>query len=516
MNAKAIAWSCVVGLAAVLFLLLVESGSAMAAPRPSGQQQPIDPALMETSIFGLGYAGAKPPGLAAIWAKTGVRSIKLANVQWQFLEPRPPNKKGHVYRWNLLDRIIEEFQYHGFNIQPELKSKSRWGSKPLQNKLLDIRGAGIASTFPKRDRIADFEAFIEAVVERYDGDGVDDMPGLRAPILYYEIESEAQHEATWQGTAEEYTRMLRIGRKAALKANPNVKIILAGINLGDIFDDFPTPGVVAQRFGEIVKAKRRDREFIDATLKADDAYDIVEFHYNRDYTGIYGTVAHIRKFTKKTIWAGDATSAPYLQALPGIDFNPFCPRERGKELYEKIVGSDRETVAWFRAEQARLTAKKFICAAEMGLKKVMMQFTAPWKAKAGVGTFHQNFFVMNMVAQDLSPLPVYYTIKTLVDKIEGFTEVERLDLGNKGFYAYRFRVGGKPVYALWFEDGRRRLPGEKEGSRQVELDVGSGQALVTGIVTALDQTQPRAQVMPTRKGKLSLLVTETPVFVEPR
>jgi len=508
--------TCSVVPALVAVFFAVETCGAMAAPRPTGQPVPIDSSMMETSIFGLGYAGVKPPGLAEAWSRTGVRCIKLANVQWQFLEPRPPSKRGHMYRWNLMDMIVREYQHYGFNIQPELKSKSRWGSKPLQNKLLDIRGAGIASTFPKTDRIKDFEDFIQAVVERYDGDGVDDMPGLRAPILYYEIESEAQHEATWQGTAEEYIRMLRIGRQAALRANPDVKIILAGINLGDIYDDFPTPGVVAQRFAEILKARRRDREFIDATLKAEDAYDIVEFHYNRDYTGIYGTVEHIRKFTNKTIWAGDATSAPYLQALPGIDFNPYCPRERGKEFYEKIVAGDREVAAWFRAEQARLTAKKFICAAEMGLKKVNMQFTAPWKPTAGVGTFHQNFFVMNMVEQDLSPLPVYYTIKTLVEKIDGFTAVQRLDLGHKGFYAYRFTVDGKPVYALWLEDGVQQMPGEKQASREAELDIGAGQARVTVIVTDLEQTQPRSQIMPTSKGKLSLSVTETPVFVEPQ
>lgn len=37
---------------------------------------------------------------------------------------------------------------------------------------------------------AAYTAWVTAAVERYDGDGVDDMPGLLAPIRHWEVDNE--------------------------------------------------------------------------------------------------------------------------------------------------------------------------------------------------------------------------------------------------------------------------------------------------------------------------------------
>jgi hypothetical protein len=484
----------------------------MAAPGPANGE--MGPDLMGSSIFGVGYSALKPPGIAAAWADSGIRSIKQPFIHWQFAEPVKPKNK-HKYRWMLLDRIVREYQRHGFCIQMEFTTKSKWASKPLKNKLLDIRGAGTASTAPMPEHEQDFADWVQALVERYDGDGVKDMPGLKFPTLYYEFASEAQHEAIWQGTTEEYCKTLKIAYEAIKRANPNAKMILCGLAFGDLFDDMPSDDEATRRFKSVASAGRRDQEFIDAVLKQTDYYDIVEFHYNRDYLGIYKTVEYIRRFTDKPIWAGDATSAPFLQALKNVSFNPFCPPEKGKALYEKIVAKDPETVAWFRREQARLTTKKFVVAAEMDLKKVMIELTAIWKATKGVGMFHQNFHVQNMLDENLQPLPVFLTLQILVEKIDGYTSVKRLNVGDKEIFAYQFTVKEKPVYVFWYEDRHHQLPGEKEGNRKIEFDIGSDQALVTQIATDMDLKPPHGETRQTAKGKLPLNITETPIFVEP-
>jgi len=38
--------------------------------------------------------------------------------------------------------------------------------------------------------VSDYSRFVGAVIERYDGDGIDDMPGLRYPILHWEVFNE--------------------------------------------------------------------------------------------------------------------------------------------------------------------------------------------------------------------------------------------------------------------------------------------------------------------------------------
>ncbi len=51
------------------------------------------------------------------------------------------------------------------------------------------RTANYATAYVPTDMQA-YTAWVGALVERYDGDGVDDMPGLRAPIRYWEVDNE--------------------------------------------------------------------------------------------------------------------------------------------------------------------------------------------------------------------------------------------------------------------------------------------------------------------------------------
>lgn len=52
-----------------------------------------------------------------------------------------------------------------------------------------IHTASHTDAYPPKDMPAYVE-YVRSVVERYDGDGVDDMPGLTAPIRYWEVDNE--------------------------------------------------------------------------------------------------------------------------------------------------------------------------------------------------------------------------------------------------------------------------------------------------------------------------------------
>lgn len=182
------------------------------------------------------------------------------------------------------------------------------------------------------------------LVERYDGDGIDDMPRLLRPILYYEIESEAALEVFWQGskeikdgmekTVEEYGKVLKAARDAARRANENVKIILAGLNLRGFADDGADPETVEQRIisklndpelpDEWREIFRRGYEFSKLSLGLHEYFDIVEFHANRNYKGVSGQIKWIRhemrkRGYEKPIWVGDVTGAPILWYSKKLD-----------------------------------------------------------------------------------------------------------------------------------------------------------------------------------------------------
>ncbi|NQS90379.1 beta-galactosidase [Patescibacteria group bacterium] len=461
----------------------------------------------QQSIFGVGYIVLKP-SYAKLYSQTGIRWIKLADLRWQRIEPSPPINNKHNYNWILLDKVVKEYQNYDFNIVMVLRVKSRWASKPILEPKYDRveTGGGIATTPPKDEYRDDYYDWVKAVVERYDNDGTDDMPGLKLPILYYEIESEVQHKGAWQASADEYLRLLETAYRAAKKANKNAQIILAGINFGDMFDDMPDQKTIDSRISSLSSKGRDDIDFIKGILKKG-KYDIVEFHYSRDYKGIYGVTNFIKKYTSKPIWAGDATSAPWLIA-PG-EFNPLY--KNGQELYDRIEAGDEEVIKWYRAEQSKLTTKKFVVSADMGLEKVIMETTNQWSVPRGAAYFWLPWHIQNMVDENKNPLPVFYTLKLLVDKLDGYSSVKKINLGS-GISIYKFIVNNKPVYILWYEDGIVQNPNTPEGSINVNLSsiLSSQNVKVTHIITEQGQTEPKVEIKPSN----NILLTETPIFVD--
>jgi len=76
-----------------------------------------------------------------------------------------------------------------------------------------------------------YRDYVQAVVERYDGDGTDDMPGLRAPIRWFQLgnENDLHHEAC-QGagveyaTPAEYLALLQMTKGAMAAASPDARL----------------------------------------------------------------------------------------------------------------------------------------------------------------------------------------------------------------------------------------------------------------------------------------------------
>ncbi|MBI2546390.1 hypothetical protein HYV81_04375 [Candidatus Woesearchaeota archaeon] len=77
-----------------------------------------------------------------------------------------------------------------------------------------------------------YDRFLTKIVERYDGDGIDDMPGLRIPVKYWEILNEPEMNEPdltfYKGTQEEYVGILKNSNKAVKTACADCKIVQGG------------------------------------------------------------------------------------------------------------------------------------------------------------------------------------------------------------------------------------------------------------------------------------------------
>jgi len=83
---------------------------------------------------------------------------------------------------------------------------------------------------------ASYEKWVAAIVERYDGDGQNDMPGLKIPIKYWEVMNEPDLAGGLEGSrlsfykqdASAYAELLIKTAKAIRAIDPDAKILIAG------------------------------------------------------------------------------------------------------------------------------------------------------------------------------------------------------------------------------------------------------------------------------------------------
>ena len=471
------------------------------------QQQIIKPQdahpIREVDSFGFGIEFARP-GLAKVAAQTGADWVKFALVSWGRIEPTAPNNGRHTYRWTELDNLVVEYQSAGFrNIQMVVKSKSPWASRPQTRVSKDFRHV---STPPRDKHWLDYEDFIFNLVERYDDDGIHDAPGLRAPVLYYEIESEVHHRGYWQGSVEEYERLLQSAYKAAKRANAECRIILSGITLSDIFDDLPSQTLVGKRIETLPPRFGYSLNFLKKNLQFQKYFDVVEFHYLRNYKGIYGTVEWIRNEMRKNgyikpIWAGDAIAAPMFD---GVMHPPLFSKTEAKEFFRILRDRDhpqhREKLQWYQAKQAKNLIKKFIVAMEVGLEGMNMGNLIDWP--------HYNINMNSWVFQGMIDgqrrgRPALHSYKLLRKKLKSVKTIQRIAF-RQDIYAYKLTRDTGPLYVLWSdnETGDIRLP------------VDGKDFLLTHAITGSEQDVAKTEKRSTRSDTLTVRVTSIPFFIE--
>jgi hypothetical protein len=122
----------------------------------------------------------------------------VQNVPWGMIEVAPGR-----YQWELLDAAVKSAQSAGGRyvgtVMPyagwELRAAGYAPSADSQCQRLFTEDFFYLAADQRMDRYKDEAAyvrFLTAAVERYDGDGIDDMPGLTAPVLYWQVHNEPE------------------------------------------------------------------------------------------------------------------------------------------------------------------------------------------------------------------------------------------------------------------------------------------------------------------------------------
>ena len=177
---------------------------------------------MGTTHFGqLGDSG---PGFPGAWIRP-----HAGRFIWGLIETR----EGQ-YSWGITDSAVRSWQRDRLATLVTVWPFASWD----QNACHSDQPRAVNAFKEMGDRLYSpcdsqaYSAWLGAVVERYDGDGVDDMPGLQYPVRHWEVLNEPSMQGPdltfFQEDSAAYLDFLRLSYTTIRAADPNAVVLTGG------------------------------------------------------------------------------------------------------------------------------------------------------------------------------------------------------------------------------------------------------------------------------------------------
>jgi hypothetical protein len=172
-------------------------------------------------------------GVASLISSSRAMGTEWAReeLSWGNIERSGKNR----WDWNPFDRHLRSMAEQGYGIVGMLLTTPRWARvSDCAARMERYASVGVrAADFwcPPAD-MNDFADYVRKVVERYDGDGIDDAPGSPR-IAVWQIGNEPNAWETWPGTPAEYGALLVAGYQAAKQADPSAVVVSGGLYVFD-------------------------------------------------------------------------------------------------------------------------------------------------------------------------------------------------------------------------------------------------------------------------------------------
>ena len=341
--------------------------------------------------------------------------------QWGMIEKEPG-----IFDFSETDRYILEAQAQGFHILANIQPFADWDQVKCHQNLPPVKTEKGSTTKGKPCDMEQYKNFATKLVERYDGDGVDDMPGLTIPIKHWEVlnEPEFQEEPLvfFQGSPADYFEILKATYEAVKKADPEALVVQGG--MAGMME-------VCTNFWQVV-----------LDLGGADYFDITNMHSIGH--GEHLNIPSFKQFLvkngiqNKPIWV---TEVQYQQAYQTQDYS--------NEDFAKIL------------------AHSYIFALANGVEKLFYVNIKLPPIKHGVPFDERSALIKDN--GDKSPL--FYTHLTIAEILGELSagdtvEIIKETMGDWSIDEgqYRFNIKGKTIYALW---GVGPLPPEITGEVKV-------------------------------------------------
>ena len=140
---------------------------------------------------------------------------------------------GH-YDWRETDSTVEKLQGMRLAILATIWPFAHWDQMACHANQPRAEGAfgEFGNLLYMPCDLNAYASWVSALVERYDGDGIDDMPDLQYPIKHWEVSNEPEMQGPdlcfFQEPPERYVELLSVTRMAIGRADPSAVVVLGG------------------------------------------------------------------------------------------------------------------------------------------------------------------------------------------------------------------------------------------------------------------------------------------------
>ena len=167
---------------------------------------------------------------------TELRDDRMRGKENQWVRPHPGpfvwnniEKEKGIFSWDKADEYVTYAQNHNQTTIATIWPYSNWEQKSCKRKKgRSPFGKRFAKYLSKPCSMENYKIFLSALVDRYDGDGINDMPGLTKPIVYWEVMNEPEFKMFFKGTEDEFVEIFNFSSKLIKSKQKDAVIIMAG------------------------------------------------------------------------------------------------------------------------------------------------------------------------------------------------------------------------------------------------------------------------------------------------
>ena len=167
---------------------------------------------------------------------TEMRDERMRGKDGQWVRPHPgpfiwnniEKEKGN-FTWEEADKYVVYAQEHNQTILATIWPHANWEQKSCKRKKARSPfGKKFTKYLSKPCSMDNYKTFLLKLVDRYDGDGSNDMPGLTKPIKHWDIMNEPEFKMFFKGSKEDFVEIFNFSSKIIKEKQKDAVIVMAG------------------------------------------------------------------------------------------------------------------------------------------------------------------------------------------------------------------------------------------------------------------------------------------------